>query len=145
MRARVSLSMSLLHRDRQGATAVEFALVAPILLMFLFMIVEGARLLWTQQALQETAASSVRCWALKSPCSSAALTRSYATNRASGNGVDLGNAIIDVTSGQNCHGLTQMNKVTIQLPYQAFVPHLLPGAPATLVASACFPPLPSSS
>ena len=60
---------------QDGATAVEFALVLPMFLMLVFGSIEFGRLLWTQQALQETAIAGARCMAIaqgsnanNSPC-----------------------------------------------------------------------------
>jgi Flp pilus assembly protein TadG len=52
-----------------GTAAIEFALVAPAFLGLLFGTVEFGRLLWTEQALQETAIAGARCMAiLQSAC-----------------------------------------------------------------------------
>jgi Flp pilus assembly protein TadG len=47
-----------------GTTAVEFALVAPMFLMLVFGAIEFGRILWTEQALQETAIAGARCMAI---------------------------------------------------------------------------------
>jgi len=56
--------MRQLLSDRRGVTAVEFALVAPVFMMFMFLIIDGARIVWTYQTLQEVATNSARCAAL---------------------------------------------------------------------------------
>ena len=56
--------LHLLRGDRRGVTAVEFALVAPVFMMFMFLIIDGGRAVWTYQTLQEVASNSARCAAL---------------------------------------------------------------------------------
>ena len=63
-------------RDKRGATAVEFALTAPIFLMILCMIVVGGLLLWTQLGLQHGAEMAARCAGVnKTICASNAATQ----------------------------------------------------------------------
>jgi TadE-like protein len=57
-------ALGTLGRAQNGATLVEFALVAPVFLALLFGTLEFGRALWTQQALQETAIAGARCMAL---------------------------------------------------------------------------------
>lgn len=47
-----------------GSAVIEFAMVAPVFLMLVFGCIEFGRLLWTQQALQQTAIAGVRCMAI---------------------------------------------------------------------------------
>ena len=49
--------------EEKGASAVEFALLAPTLLMFMFGIIEGSRMIWTKQVVQRSAHSAARCHA----------------------------------------------------------------------------------
>lgn len=79
-----------------GTAAIEFALVAPAILGLLFGTVEFGRLLWTEQALQETAIAGARCMAiLQSACTaggryySSANTTTYVQQVASQWGVTL--------------------------------------------------------
>ncbi|MEA2741605.1 MAG: hypothetical protein QOH05_4912 [Acetobacteraceae bacterium] len=52
---------------RDGATAIEFALVAALFLPLCLAIFDAGLLLWTQGALQSTAALTARCAAIASP------------------------------------------------------------------------------
>ena len=56
--------MRRILRDTKAVTAVEFALVAPTFMMFMFMIIDGARATWTYQTLQQVATDAARCAAL---------------------------------------------------------------------------------
>ena len=87
-----------------GATAVEFALVAPMFLMLVFGAIEFGRVLWTEQALQETALAGARCMAIaqgtnpNGSCtssgsySSTGKTKTYMQNVASGWGLTVPSA-----------------------------------------------------
>ncbi len=123
-----------------GASAVEFAILAPVLLGFIFLIIEGSRLLWTEQAIQEVAANAARCMAIgTAPCKTSAEVQAFAQSRGADRGVTLTLQTIATASNQTCNGATGMSKVTITLPYTSPIKGLLPGAPSTLQAVACYP------
>jgi Flp pilus assembly protein TadG len=135
-----------------GATAVEFALVVPMFLMLVFGGIEFGRLLWTEQALQETAVAGARCVAIAqgsgesaSPCSSsgsysASTATTYIQNVAKGWGLNLASSGINLaTSGSGaCAGLSQ---VTLTSTFTSVVPTLvhLSTSGVSLSASACYP------
>ena len=125
--------------DSRGASAVEFALLAPVLLAFILLLIEGGRMEWTQQVLQEVSSNSARCMALGTiSCNSTTAVQSYATALSLKRGVSLATATITVASNQTCSSVSGMNKVSITLPYQVGS-GLLPAGPTSLQASACFP------
>lgn len=128
-----------LFADQHGVTAVEFALIAPVLLMFMFLLIEGGRMEWTQQTLQEVSTNTARCMALgQDACNSTAAIQSYAQSRGSAWGVSLANATITAATGQTCSGVSGMSKISISLPYHS-VMNLLPIAQQALTASSCYP------
>lgn len=132
--------MRRLFGDIRGVTAVEFALVAPTFLMFMFLIIDGARMTWTYQTLQEVATSSARCAALGATgCTSAALVQSYAVNRAAASGIPLTAAAVTLTSAQTCSSVAGMTKVVISSSYQGATTKLLPSTLATMNTESCFP------
>jgi Flp pilus assembly protein TadG len=125
--------------DQGGVTAVEFALIAPVLLMFMFLLIEGGRMEWTQQTLQEVSTNTARCMALgQDACSSTSAIQSYAQSRGSAWGVSLASATITATTGQTCAGVSGMSRISISLPYRS-VMNLLPIAQQALTATACYP------
>lgn len=137
------MKLSAMHQalaaEQRASTAIEFALVAPVLLTFIFLLVEGGRMEWTQQLLQEVATNTARCMALgQDNCNSTTATQSYAQARSQAWGVSLANATITVTSNQSCGNATGMSKVSIVLPYRSVI-GLLPAAPQSLSAVACSP------
>src|SRR5829696_5694980 len=56
--------LAALWRERGGATAVEMAFLLPVFLLFVFGIIEFARVVWTQTALQFASETAARCAAV---------------------------------------------------------------------------------
>ncbi|MGH7045784.1 MAG: TadE/TadG family type IV pilus assembly protein [Stellaceae bacterium] len=127
-----------------GATAVEFALVAPMFFMLVFGTIEFGRLLWTQEALQETAIAGARCVAIAqgttqdSPCASGGTT-SYVQNVAKGWGLSLASITPNTTA--TCGGWSGFSEMTLTSSFKSVVPELirLSTSGITLTASACYP------
>ena len=125
--------------DSRGVSAVEFALVAPVLLAFILMLIEGGRMVWTQQALQQVADQSARCMAVgPESCNTTAKVQTYAQTVAQSRGISIANGTITPSANQTCNAVTGMNKVEIVVPYQVAT-GLLPVGPRQLTASACYP------
>ena len=124
--------------DRRGATAVEFALIATPLLLFIFGIEETARIMWTQSAINMAVEDAARDASVKSAggvCAandSAGVTiAAFAASRAWGLNLPSG----DFTATTAACGCL----VTASVPFTPIVPKLVPYN-LTLTASACFPP-----
>ena len=60
--------LTSLRREQRGATAVEMAFLLPVFFLFMFGIIEFARVVWTQSALQFATEAAARC-AVVSPSS----------------------------------------------------------------------------
>jgi Flp pilus assembly protein TadG len=137
--------MKRLFADRRGVTAVEFALVAPVFLMFMFLIIDGARAMWTYQTLQQVATATARCAGLGvTTCDSSAEVKSMAVNRAIAFGVPLAASAVTLTTGATCQSMAGMTRVTITTSYQGATTKLLPSAISALTAESCFPTATSS-
>ena len=137
---------------RDGATAVEFALVFPMFLMLVFGAIEFGRLLWTKEALQETAIVGARCVAIaqgsnptNSPCAtsgtySSTTAKNYIQRVAGRWGLSLPLSGInpDPAGSGGCTGLSE---VTLTSTFTSVVPNLvhLSAGGITLSASACYP------
>jgi Flp pilus assembly protein TadG len=67
-----------------GTAAVELAILAPLLLVFLLGIVEFGRLMWTQAALQFAVEAAARCYTIDTTCTSVSATQAYASQQAFG-------------------------------------------------------------
>jgi len=132
--------MTRLLRNIDGVTALEFALVAPVFMMFMFLVIDGARVTWTYQTLQEVAANSARCAALSVPgCKTADEVKTHAVARAAASGVKLSAASVTMTTAQNCLSMPGMTKVAIASSYQGATTKLLPSSVSTLATESCFP------
>lgn len=71
-----------LWRARDGAAAVEFAMVLPLLLLVLFGIMELGRVMWTQSALNFAVQEASRCMAVEAPaCATTAGAQAFAAQK----------------------------------------------------------------
>lgn len=134
--------MRRLATCRRGVTAVEFALVAPPFLCLLFLLLDGGRMLFTQQALNELAAAAARCAAVKpADCDSGDKVKTWAVGRAGRlSGLSISTGMVTVSNPTQCNSVANMAQVTIAMPYVRSTTALLPGnTSANLTASACFP------
>jgi Flp pilus assembly protein TadG len=74
-----------IHRDVCGASAVEFALTAPIFFLIIFGIIEGGLLVWTQLGLQHGAELAARCAGVnKTLCGTSSAIQNYAAQQSYG-------------------------------------------------------------
>ncbi|HEV2551361.1 MAG TPA: TadE family protein [Stellaceae bacterium] len=122
-----------LAADKGGATAVQFALIATPLFLFLFGIEETARIMWTQSAINMAVEDAARYSSVSGPtgaCTAAATVQTYAASRAWGLSLPSG----DFTASAPACGC----QVTASVPFTPIVPNLVPYN-ITLTASACFP------
>lgn len=131
---------SIFRCDR-GASAIEFALLAPVFFMMLFGLVEFSRYAWTRQTLDEVAYSTARCMSVQSTCSSLATRQAHAVQRAAGYGVTIVAANVTPTSNTSCKGYSASNSVRITKVFNSPVQGFLPGLGDNIVSTACFPVL----
>jgi Flp pilus assembly protein TadG len=124
--------------NRRGSTAVEFAVVLPVLLMFVLGLIDFGRLLWSNATLAHAVAEASRCGAVNtSVCGTTALIQSYAAAQAWG--LALTSAAFTVTT-PTCG--VQVNGT---MTFTFFIPWLYGSAPfgaantLTLNALACNP------
>jgi len=114
-----------LRRCRGATTAMEFALVAPVMLLIFVASLALTLALWTESVLQETCSEAARCAALgASPCASitigcdsanAAICYVEQVARARGN-LSLTASNIAVTTGVSVGGMA-FTAVKITYPY----------------------------
>lgn len=135
-----------------GVTAVEFALVAPMFLMFLFGAIEYGRLMWDREALQQTAVTGARCMAMaqgtieSSPCASggsysSSSTKTYIQGVATGWGLSVPASAIALNNAATCGGESGFSQVTITFTFTSVAPALvlLPAGGTLFTLSACYP------
>jgi hypothetical protein len=109
--------------------AIEFALTAIVLLVFLFGIMEAGRAMWLQSALNYSVAEAARCASINpSLCGTTSQIQSYASGQ-SGAGFD---SSIFVPTTPGCG-----NQVTASYPLTFIIPTL--SVSVTLSAQACYP------
>ena len=132
-----------LLRNQAGAGAVEFALIAPTFLMFLFLLLDGGRMMFAKQSLNELATATARCMATKqSNCATTSGTQTWAVNRGlARSNLKIASADVALNVNATCGGVSGMIQATISMPWQKGAMTLLPQsvAPASLSATACFP------
>jgi Flp pilus assembly protein TadG len=139
-------------RASDGAAALEFALLAPVFIALLFGTIEFGRLLWTWQALQETAGAGARCVAIAqgaSPTGSCAsggaysqsTAQSYVEGIAGQWGITLISSDITPTVNASCGGTAGFAEVSITKTFVSMAPlaFFFPSAGVALTASACYP------
>lgn len=127
--------------DARGATAIEFALLAPVFLLLLFGMIEVGRLVWVKQVLTEASYSAARCAALAAPCKAASDVQGYAAARALRWGLKVDGAQVVYTASTACDGNAGMVQVTISYAFASPLTGFLPALPATVQAHGCFPRL----
>ena len=111
-----------LARNCDGVDAIEFALVFPVLLLFLFGCVEFGRLFWTQSELQFAVETAARCVTVSCTATiTGGGSNNYAAQHVLGINVPNG-AVFAVTYPQPDCG----NQVRVCYPFQFLVPTLFP-------------------
>jgi Flp pilus assembly protein TadG len=136
-----------LRQARDGASAVEFALVAPMFLALVCGIAEYGRLYWTIEALQRTAISGARCMGiLQSGCASAgsfssANTQTYVQGIGAQWGLSIPTAGITLNQTATCGTVAGLSQVSLSYTFTSVVPLIvhLSRSGTTLTATACFP------
>lgn len=126
------MKLAGIWRDERGASAVEFALIAPIFFLFIFGIIACGLLFWTQVGLQHGAEMAARCATINTslcPNSNPSAITNYATQQALG----LSLPTSTFTYSTPACG----NQVSASYTFQ--FPEILNLGPLTLTAQACFP------
>lgn len=134
-------------RSRRGVSAVEFALLAPVLMLFGLGTLEYGRLAWTQEALEAAAAAGARCMGvLASDCAaggaySAANAKTYIVNQAANWKLTLTPDTITTTRPTTCAGVDKFSTVAITYKFETVLPLLVTTLAngINLSVSACYP------
>ena len=132
----VSRSIFGIGRDRNGGTAVEFALIASALSMLLLGIMWLGYALWIQNALDYSVAEAARCAANSNTCGApsgqnASLVTTYAAG-VSGAGIASSVFTYTAPANGNCgYAVTASYPVTLAIPFLTLS--------LTLASRACYP------
>jgi Flp pilus assembly protein TadG len=100
-------------RGERGAAAVEFALVVPLLLVFLFSIVSVSRAFQVQGTLSAAAREAARAMALQNDVGAAQAAAVFAASTSS---VPLTSSQVSVTPS-TCTGAAPSTDVTVTIVY----------------------------
>ncbi|MFB9269233.1 TadE/TadG family type IV pilus assembly protein [Bradyrhizobium erythrophlei] len=126
------MKLAALWRDRRGASALEFGLIAPLFFAFLFGIIEVGMLLWTQAGMQHGVELAARCATVNAtlcPTSNPNAITTYASQQAFGLNLPFSTFSYAAPACGN----------QVSASYQFQFPPILNLAPLTLTALACFP------
>ena len=134
-------TLRALANCRGGAAVIEFALLGPLALAMLFALIEGGRIYWIKQTLDEVAYSTARCMSVSSLCDTGARQKQYAVDRAADYAIQVSESEVTVAGATTCKGVTGSNEVSIVHQINSPVKGLLPFVPDEISAKACFPVL----
>lgn len=132
-----------LVRGEKGASAIEFALVFPALVLLLFGIIEFGRFMWTDNSLRHAVQEGARCAALNccsAPGATCTSPEQLAASRADGLQLSAADFLL-VT--QDCGKHLSAGADGGGIAYQFILGDLLglAGVTLTLQAEACYPTL----
>jgi Flp pilus assembly protein TadG len=120
---------------RRGATAVEYALVLPALLLFVLGIMDGGRLLWTYTTIYRATEAAARCAAVNTTaCGTATQIKNRAVAEAWG--LNIGPAAFTVTMPACGVQVHASHDFTFVIPGLG---NIVPLGTVTLNATACYP------
>jgi Flp pilus assembly protein TadG len=115
----------------EGSSAVEFAMVAPVLIVMLFGVLEFGRALWTQSMLDFAVEQASRCATINTTtCGSASAIATYAESQTAP--LNLPAATFTATTPA-CG-----NQVRASYAFSFITPRLFPYS-ITLTSQSCFP------
>ena len=128
-RASWASAIVALAKSLRGSAAVQFGLVAPSLLLFVFGIIEVGRMLWTMNALHYSVEEAARCASINATtCGSAGKVQAFAAARSGGSFA----ASVFTASTVGCG-----NQVSASYPMRLNIPFT--SYAVTLTAQSCYP------
>jgi Flp pilus assembly protein TadG len=134
---RISARLRVLAGDRRANTAVEFALAAPAIFMFMFGIIETGYALWIQNALDYSVAAAARCASLSGSACTGSPSQ-VTTYAASESGASLDNTAFTYTRTASCGcQVSGTYTIALDIPWNALS--------VNLSSQACFKPPPSAN
>lgn len=120
-----------LVRQSDGASAVEFALTAPLFMGLLWVVIEGGMALWTQFGMENAVEAAARCVSVNThTCTNASTTATYAHNNTLGVSIPA--------SAFTFSKVACGNQVAGSYSY-AYFTNVFHTPNVTLSATACFP------
>jgi Flp pilus assembly protein TadG len=122
-------ALAALLKSPRGSAAVQFGIVAPSLLLFVFGIIEIGRMLWTLSALHYSVEEAARCASINAmTCGTASKVQAFAAARSGGSFASS----VFTASTTGCG-----KRVSASYPMQLNIPFT--SYAVTLTAQACYP------
>jgi hypothetical protein len=117
--------------DQNGNVALEMALLAPPLFMFVFTIIDAGHALWLQNALEAAVTQAARCASVNpSLCGTASQIKTYAAGQA---GAGFDSAIFSFAQPSCGNQVSASYPLSLKLPFHSYS--------LTLSAQAWYPSL----
>jgi len=112
-----------IRSDTSGGVAIEFAILGALFISLVLGVMEYARIMWIQQALQDVAFDTARCMTVDTlKCNDLNAVVEEAIVIGQEVGIDLSDAQLTPTSNEICHNY-EANIVTITMPLPLTHPH----------------------
>jgi len=116
-------------KDVRGSAAIEVALTCPVLLIFLFGIIQFGFAMWLQSALDYSVAEAARCASVNTTaCGTMSDIQNYAANQS---GANFSSSIFSVSTPSCGNQVSASYPLTVSIPTLTFS--------VTLDAQACYP------
>jgi Flp pilus assembly protein TadG len=116
-------------REEGGNPAVEFGILAPALMLFIFGIAEGGRLLWTVNALHYSVQEAARCASInKTACGTPTQIQNFAAGRS---GEGFAASVFTATVAGCGNQVSASYTMALNIPFMA---HSI-----SLSAQSCYP------
>jgi len=126
-------------RDNHGVTAIEFAVLAPVFIVFILSVIEFARMQWVTQTLNDVTYFSARCAATnKTSCGTLELIKQKVQSTADDQGISVSEDNIVVDLNVICSGINS-HKVRVDFETNSPMKGLVPIIPENLVVESCYP------
>lgn len=127
--------------NEQGVSVIEFALLAPAFLTLLFGTIEGSRMMWTKNTLDEVAFATARCMSVSMNCETETQQQNFAIDRAAAYGISITAADVTPAADADCNGFPDSARITITYDFGSVMGGFMPDMAAELKADSCFPQL----
>jgi Flp pilus assembly protein TadG len=117
-------SLRGLCKETSGATAIEFAMVAPVFLMMVVGGIYACMMMFSMGSLQNAAQDAARCWSVKTTvCTDASSTQTYAQSHYYGPAVSPTFTASLASCGHSVKGTISysfnMGQSTVNVPLEA--------------------------
>jgi Flp pilus assembly protein TadG len=110
--------------DERGASAVEFAILLPVLMLILFGIIEFGMVMYSREVLTNASREGARAGIVQQiPKPTAGQIQSVVTNYLSNTGINSANVTINVTGAGGVFPNDLI--VSLSYPYQFFAPGII--------------------